>query len=203
MSAKQDRTYTRTASDLERKYNFGKSFAEILGIATDARDSVDSLGSELRSEISEQVTSITRNTEQIILSALESYVETTDYLEFESTVKSELAVMANQISMKFTTVTNQLSTLEGETAEKFAEIYKHIVFGEDGITIGSSENAITMNLDNDQLVFSKNGVEIVRLDIDNFTPTNVYIKPGGRLRLGNFGWDVLEDGVPAFLKVGE
>lgn len=38
MSAKQDRTYPRTASDIERKYNFGKSFAEVLGIATDAQD---------------------------------------------------------------------------------------------------------------------------------------------------------------------
>lgn len=37
MSSKQDRTYTRTAADLERKYNFGRSFAEILGIANDAQ----------------------------------------------------------------------------------------------------------------------------------------------------------------------
>ena len=36
--SKQDRVYTRTASDLERKYNFGQRFAEILGIATDAQD---------------------------------------------------------------------------------------------------------------------------------------------------------------------
>ena len=35
--SKQDRTYTRTASDLERKYNFGQSFAEIYGLATDAQ----------------------------------------------------------------------------------------------------------------------------------------------------------------------
>lgn len=41
MSAKQDRTYPRTASDIERKYNFGKSFAEVLGIATDAQEKAD------------------------------------------------------------------------------------------------------------------------------------------------------------------
>lgn len=83
-----------------------------------------------------------------------------------------------------------------------AEIYKHISFDADGITIGSVENGISMNLDNDQLVFSKNGVEIVRLDIDNFTPTNVYIKSGGRLRLGNFAFEVDSGGVPSFVKVG-
>ena len=41
MSAKQDRTYPRTAADIERRYNFGKSFAEILGIATDAQDTAN------------------------------------------------------------------------------------------------------------------------------------------------------------------
>lgn len=37
MSEKQDRTAARTAADIERKYNFGKSFAEVMGIATDAQ----------------------------------------------------------------------------------------------------------------------------------------------------------------------
>lgn len=202
MSAKQDRQGVRTASELERKYNFGQKFAEIMGIATDARDSVDQVESTLRGEMADQITSITRNTEQILMSALQSYVETADYEEFQETMKSELAVLASEISMKFTTLTDRLTTVEGDTVEKFTEIYKHISFDADGITIGSSENAIRMNLDNDQLVFSKNGIEIVRLDIDNFTPVNVYIKAGGRLRLGNFAWDVFEDGVPAFAKVG-
>lgn len=37
MSTKQDRTAARTVSDLERKYDFNKSFAEVMGVATDAR----------------------------------------------------------------------------------------------------------------------------------------------------------------------
>jgi predicted nucleic acid-binding Zn-ribbon protein len=35
--SKQDRTYPRTATDLERKYNFGRNFSEILGVAKDAQ----------------------------------------------------------------------------------------------------------------------------------------------------------------------
>jgi len=38
MSTKQDRAAPRTASDIERKYNFGKSFAEVFGLAQDAQD---------------------------------------------------------------------------------------------------------------------------------------------------------------------
>lgn len=38
MSNKMDRMGARTPSDLEYKYAFGKKFAEVMGIATDARD---------------------------------------------------------------------------------------------------------------------------------------------------------------------
>ena len=37
MSSKQDRQGARTASDLERKYNFGETFAEFMGLADDAK----------------------------------------------------------------------------------------------------------------------------------------------------------------------
>lgn len=36
--SKQDRQGARTAADIERKYNFGKRFAEIMGIAEDAQE---------------------------------------------------------------------------------------------------------------------------------------------------------------------
>ena len=41
MSVKQDRTYARTAQDIERKYAFGKTFSEMLGLINDTRDDVD------------------------------------------------------------------------------------------------------------------------------------------------------------------
>ena len=44
VSEKQDRTFPRTAMDIERKYNFGESFADAVGIATDAQKSVEELG---------------------------------------------------------------------------------------------------------------------------------------------------------------
>jgi hypothetical protein len=39
--SKQDRQGARTASDLERKYNFGKNFEEVMGVATNAHDSAE------------------------------------------------------------------------------------------------------------------------------------------------------------------
>lgn len=47
MSEKQDRARARTATDLEYRWNFGKSFAEVMGIATDARNAAE----EARNEV--------------------------------------------------------------------------------------------------------------------------------------------------------
>lgn len=41
LSAKQDGVYTRTAAQYEQKAGLGKRFAEVMGIATDARDTAD------------------------------------------------------------------------------------------------------------------------------------------------------------------
>ena len=72
MSAKQDRSYARTAQDIERKYSFGKTFADMLGLINDNRDKVDSVESELRNEITEQSTTLKRDTEQIVIQATET-----------------------------------------------------------------------------------------------------------------------------------
>lgn len=51
VSSKQDRQGARTPTDLEYKYQFGKTFAEIMGIATDARNTA-----EQAAELDEQLT---------------------------------------------------------------------------------------------------------------------------------------------------
>lgn len=174
----------------------------IESVTNELKEEVSSEMEDIKQTIVTKSTSVLNDCESIIMSALESYVETGNFETFKSAVEAEFAVMANKITMDFETVTERINNVEGDAQYKLAEIYKHISFDSDGITIGSSENAITMNLDNDQLVFSKNNVEIVRLDINNFTPTNVYIKPGGRLSMGNFAWVITDNGVPALMKVG-
>lgn len=67
MSVKQDRTSPRTATDIERKYQFGKTFSEIIGLIDDTRKDVDSVESELKDEILEQSTILKRDTEKVAL----------------------------------------------------------------------------------------------------------------------------------------
>lgn len=41
MISKQDRTHSRTPTDLERKYNFGKTFAEFIGLTNEAKKAAE------------------------------------------------------------------------------------------------------------------------------------------------------------------
>lgn len=55
MSNKMDRQGVRTASQLEQKYQFGKSFAEVMGIAKDAQEAADKAASNV-SKLDENLT---------------------------------------------------------------------------------------------------------------------------------------------------
>lgn len=59
--SKQDRQGARTPADLERKYSFGKSFAEVMGLAKDAQDAAEkaqTTAGEAKTEISRLANSI-------------------------------------------------------------------------------------------------------------------------------------------------
>ena len=70
MSVKQDRTYARTAQDLERKYSFGKTFGEMLGLISEYREKVDSVSSTVNSQ-----TELFRDMEKLIFKVIEEGVD--------------------------------------------------------------------------------------------------------------------------------
>ena len=165
--------------------------------------SVDRKFEDANATILQQSASIRTDTESIVLSVKESSVQRNEYEEYKESVTAELEALANQIIMKFNANTETINSVNSDLQSKFAEVYKHITFDLDGITIGAGENAVKMNLDNDQLIFSKGGLESVRLDINDFRPANVTMaNPGSKLTIGNFAWEVQEDGTPMFVKVG-
>ena len=199
---KQDRQGVRTPANLEQKYSFGKKYSELLGLIDDARDKVDSVESTLRSEIKEQVTSITRNTEQIIMSALETYAETSDLEELERTVQSELAVMADRISLNFEATTEQITSVNGELQTVSESLSKHFDFSVDGLLIKSGENGTGLLLDSDLIQFQKNGESGGNWNGTDFCTGNIIIKLEEKAQFGNFAFVPRSNGSLDFLKVG-
>lgn len=156
----------------------------------------------VRDEMITQRTSIISDCERIILSALQSYVETGELEEFRSTVSTQLELMAGEISMNFTTATEQITDVNGEMQTKFTELYKYISFSENGITIGGNESEITLTIDNDGIIFSKNGVPFGRWDGNDFYTGNIVVEVNERAQFGSFAFIPRSDGSLSFLKVG-
>lgn len=154
-------------------------------------------------QVVEQHTTIINDCEKIILSALERYVETSNYDEFKKTVESELLVLAGQISMNFTTTTEQIENVDGDLQSKFEQVYKHISFSENGISIGSGDSNITLEIDNDIISFKKNGQQFGWWDGLNFHTGNIVVKVKERAQFGNFAFIPRSDGSLMFAKVGD
>ncbi len=179
---KQDRQAVRTASELEQKYQFGKQFAEVMGIATDARDKVASVESALRAGMEELATSITRDTEKIIMSALAAYTKTDDLEEYKSTLKAELELWASGITGRVTTTETNVEKVDNDLQEKFNILSKYFTFDINGLEIGATytdengEEKKSPNkviIDNDDITISvkENPVLVLKADGSSLIPS--------------------------------
>lgn len=194
--SKQDRQGVRTPADIERKYNLGnltKSFADYMGVATDEREAVERAISELRSEFAEQVTSLTRDTERILMAALDSYTEKTETETLERTVQSELEVMAEKISMNFDSAISQISRVNGDLQTVVEELQKHFEFSVNGLVIKAGEGSMSLLLDNDVIRFMKDGQEFGWWDGVDFHTGNIYVGVDEIAQFGNYGFVPYED----------
>lgn len=204
MSSKQDRQGVRNASDIERKYNlkWEQRFSELMGVSNDTRQSVDRVESELRTDMELQLTSITRDSERIIMAALESYVKTEDHDKFRETVESELLVMAEKISMNFEATTEQVTDINGDLQTVVENLQKHFDFTVDGLTIRAGSGSMELVLDNDIIKFMKNGQQFGWWDGVNFHTGSITVELNERAQFGNFAFVPRSNGSLDFLKVG-
>lgn len=107
----------------------------------------------------QQDTTIIQRAESIIVAALEQYTKTSDFETLQSTVLTELSVLAGQVEINFTETTDSISNLSGQTQRQFAEIQSFIRYIAEtstvngGVVIGESTSAVKLKLENDILYF--------------------------------------------------
>jgi hypothetical protein len=157
---------------------------------------------ELQNQMLIQNTQVINDCNQIILAALESYVETSNYEGFRETVSTQLQILSDEILMSFTSTTEHITDVDGDLQGKFNELYNYISFANGGITLGSNENAITLTIENDMIVFKKNNVQFGWWDGVDFHTGNIVVEVNERAQFGNFAFIPRSDGSLMFLKVG-
>lgn len=164
--SKQDRQVARTASDLERKYNFGKQFAEIMGIALDAQKTVTEVESTLSDRILTMSTSFTRTVEEIVLSALKEYVGTDEFGEFKQKLETDFGVYAEGIGGRVSLAEERVEEVNGELQKQITEITKYFTFTVNGLTIGQVDNPNKVVIDNDDITIYVGDKEVVTFKAD-------------------------------------
>ena len=148
-----------------------------------------------------QNTQIINDCEQIILAALESYVETSNFEEFKQTIESELLVMADRISMNFESTTEHITNVNGDLQSVVEMLEKHFEFSVDGLVIKAGENSMNLVLDNDMIKFVMNGQQFGWWDGVDFHTGNIMIDVTERAQFGNFAYVPRSNGSLDFLKV--
>ena len=118
----------------------------------------DSLRSAI-SDSAQNTTQLIQQSQAIIMEALQEYATTGDLEQLRSSMQSRFEILAGQIDASFTSISETVSDLDGETTRQFSEIHSFIrlmaqtstVNG--GIVIGESTSQIKLKLENDILYF--------------------------------------------------
>lgn len=187
MNAKQDRAAPRTVADIERKYNFGKSFAEAMGLIDDTRDKVDSVESTVKGEITEQLTSLQRDAEEIVAKAV-TKEEIADVYGEINTLKTEvdtrMTAEAVTISIR-EELSSGVEVLDTKTGYRFDK---------DGLSISETGSEITNLIDNTGMYVKRSSEDILVANKDGVEATDLhaktYLKIGsgeGRSRFEDYG----------------
>lgn len=199
-------TVGRTRLTLTDRNNKGYSetIEKIQSAEKNIAETKEELTTEVKNQILAQSTSILNTCESIILKALETYVETGNYEEFQRTVNSQLTLLAGEMTLKFSETTTQINNVNGDLQETITKLEKFFDFTlEDGLIIKAGENKMQLQLDNDIISFKKNGEQFGWWDGVDFHTGNIIVGVDERAQFGSFAYVPRSDGSLMFLKVGE
>lgn len=194
MSVKQDRTYARTAQDIERKYQFGKTFAEMLGLINDNRDKVDSVESSLRSEITRSESELKRSAEEIRLKVEQTRTELNDSI---AGVDASVSEVSSKVEMKL-----DADAVTIEVQKEIAKGVDRVVtktgyeFGDSGLNISKSGEEMSNLLDHTGMYVKRDDEEILTANNKGVATENLHTRKyliigedGGRSRFEDYGID--------------
>lgn len=144
----------------------------------------------VQNEIAETMTTVQTLIEQtgnsILSQVSEIYTSTSSFEEFQSQVSTMIAQTSEAIELQFSTITSQITNLDGSVSSRFSEISKYIRFVDGNIILGVDGDPLTLKITNERIQFLHNNVEIAyfssgRLYVDKLHAVT-------SLTLGNFAF---------------
>jgi hypothetical protein len=156
---------------------------------------------EMPQVVQTQITTAIQTSQEIIFAALERYVETSNFEEYQQTVASQLEILADEIALRFTETTEHITDVDGDLQKTVETLSKYFEFNIDGLTIKAGENAMSLLLDNGLISFQKNGQQFGWWDGVDFHTGNIVVEVNERAQFGNFAAIPRSNGSLSWLKV--
>ena len=117
----------------------------------------------------------------------------------EAQLNSRLSVMADQIQIDLSRVSNQVDDLSDSVNSRMSDYDKWFRFTADGLMIGENGNELILRVDNDRIAFLQSGSEVAY-----FSNRRLYVTDAQFLvsvRIGNFAFVPRANGNLSFKKV--
>lgn len=153
----------------------------------------------VRNETLTTITGIIQDNQKIIFAALEEYVSTGNFEEYQKIVSARFEQTAKDFTFLFDTAISKVNTLDGDTQAQFQEIQKYIRFVDGNIVLGETGNEITLKIQNDRISFLQNNLEVAYLNNNK-----LYVTDGeflNSLQIGKFAFRPRANGSLSFGKV--
>ena len=127
-------------------------------------DEISKTSNDFQEIVVGQHTTIMNDFEQIVFTALQSYTATGDFEAYQETVSSQLALLAEQMTLQFTETTKHIEEVNSTLQEQLNTVTKYFTFDIDGLTIGQVDNPNKVVIDNDDISILVNGVVVQKFD---------------------------------------
>lgn len=152
-ATRQTYTGAQIDTDRETKEDMDRQREEIKG---EMREETRQQLNQVTESTMQQITDVQQSLNSIILAALQNYVETGEFGSYKEEMSSKLELLADQLNLTLTTITERIEDVNGDLQSKYSEVTKAFRFTADGLIIGESGNEILLRLDNDVMQFIRN-----------------------------------------------
>ena len=165
---------------------------------------------DIKAEYTANVAKAVEETERALQSLIQ---QTSDAIKLEvsqtyttndqltEAVSSSLTQFADQFLFEFNSLREIIDANDADARGQFENIYNYISFDGGEITLGGSDNNITLTIENDMIVFKRNGQRFGWWDGVDFHTGNIVVEVNERAQFGNFAFVPRSNGSLSFLKV--
>lgn len=153
--------------------------------------------------MTERMTQISQSDRQILLTALENYVETGDFETYKRAMEATLAVLPGEILMSVTDeITQQVEDATGDIRQSVETINQYMSFSAAlGMILGSQGDPVKVQINNQGLSILRETLALLSINQRGVYTPSLYIRPmdpddptAGCLYLGNLVVRVNPDG---------